>query len=81
MVSIFDVLFLFSSLVACPIFMSVSLLVLEIMTVFFYKGSTRNPEIGNTLVRFLPNIWRLGRVRDIKFSTDVSYEMLLNAAN
>ena len=28
-----------------------------IMTIFFYKGLTRNPEIGNTSVWVLPNIW------------------------
>ena len=51
-----------------------------VMTIFFYKGLTRNPEIGNTPVWVLPNIWRLGRVRDTKFGTNVSNEMLLNAA-
>ena len=51
-----------------------------IMTIFFYKGLTRNPEIGNTPVWVLPNIWRLGRVRDTKFGTNVSNKMLLNAA-
>ena len=30
-----------------------------IMTIFFQEGLTRNPEIGNTLVWVLPNIWRL----------------------
>ena len=40
-----------------------------IMTIFFYKGLTRNPEIGNTAVWVLPNIWRLGRVMDTKFGT------------
>ena len=43
-----------------------------IMTIFFYKGLTGNPEIGNTPVWFLPNIWRLGQVRDTKFGTKVS---------
>ena len=51
-----------------------------IMTIFFYKGLTRNPEIGNTPVWVLPNIWRLGRVMDTKFGTNVSNRMLLNAA-
>ena len=50
------------------------------MTIFFYKGLTRNPEIGNTPVWVLPNIWRLGRVMDTKFGTNVSNRMLLNAA-
>ena len=35
-----------------------------IMTIFFYKGLTRNLEIGNNPVWVLPNIWRLGRVMD-----------------
>ena len=51
-----------------------------IMTLFFYKGLTRNPEIGNTPVLVLPNIWRRGRVRDTKFGMNVSNKMLLNAA-
>ena len=51
-----------------------------IITIFFYKGLTRNPEIGNTPVWVLPNIWRLGRVMDTKFGTNVSNRMLLNAA-
>ena len=29
------------------------------MTIFFYKGLIRNPEIGNTSVWVLPNIWRM----------------------
>ena len=51
-----------------------------VMTVFFYKGLTRTPEIGNTPVWVRPNIWRLGWVRDTKFYTNVSNKMLLNAA-
>ena len=51
-----------------------------IMTIFFYKRLTRNPEIGNTPVWVLPNIWRLGRVMDTKFGMNVSNRMLLNAA-
>ena len=47
-------------------------------TIFFYKGLKRNPEIGNTPAWVLPNIWRLGRIRDTKFVTYVSNEMLLN---
>ena len=50
-----------------------------IMTVFFYKGLARNPEIGNTPVWVLPNIWRLGQVMGTEFGTDVSNRMLLNA--
>ena len=52
----------------------------EIMTIFFYKGLTGNPEIGNTHVWVFPNIWRLGRVMDTKFDMNVSNRMLLNAA-
>ena len=45
-----------------------------VTTMLFYKGLTRNPEIGNT------PIWRLGRIKNTKFDTNVSNEMLLNAA-
>ena len=51
-----------------------------IMTILFYKGLTRNPEIGNTSLWILPNSWRLGQVRDKKFSMNVSNKILLNAA-
>ena len=47
------------------------------MTIAFYKGLTRNPEIGNTQVCVLPNIWRLGRVRDTEIGVNVSNEMLM----
>ena len=50
------------------------------MTIFFYKRLTRNPEIENNPVWVLPNIWRLGRVMDTKFGTNVSNRMLLNSA-
>ena len=46
-----------------------------VLTIFFYKGLARNLEIGNTPVWVLPNIWRLGWVRDTKFGTNVSNEM------
>ena len=49
-----------------------------VMTIFFYKALTRNPEIGNTPIWVFPNIWRLGQVRHIKFGANVSNEMLLN---
>ena len=52
-----------------------------IMTIFFYKGLTRNPEIGNNPVWILPNIWRLGQVMDTKFGANVSDRMLPNAAS
>ena len=51
-----------------------------VMTIFFYKGLTRSLEIGNTPVWVLPNIWRLWKVGDTKFSTNVSNKILLNAA-
>ena len=51
-----------------------------VLTILIHKGLTRNQEIGNTPVWVLPNTWRLGWVRDSKLGTNVSYEMLLNAA-
>ena len=51
-----------------------------VMIIFFHKGLTRNPEIGNTPVWVLPNIWRLGQVGDTKFGMSVSNKMLLNPA-
>ena len=50
------------------------------MTIFFYKGLTINPEIGNTSVWVLTNIWRLGQVRDTKFGTNAFNKMLPNTA-
>ena len=69
------VLFLLSSLVTVPSFMSIPSLVLELWQFFFI----RNPEIGNIPVLVFPNIWRLGRVKDTKFGTNVSNKILLNA--
>ena len=54
--------------------------VFGVMTIFLYKKLTKNPEIGNTRVWFLPNIWRLGQVRNTKFCTTVSNKKLLNVA-
>ena len=51
-----------------------------VMTNSFYKGLTRNLKIGNTPLWVLPNIWRLGRVMNTKYGTNVSNKMLLNAA-
>ena len=51
-----------------------------VMTISFYKGLTRNLEIGNTPVWVLPNIHRLGWVRNTKFGTIISNKMLLNPA-
>ena len=50
------------------------------MTILFYKRLTINPEIGNTTIWVLPNICRLGWVRDTKFGMNVSNALLLNAA-
>ena len=50
-----------------------------VMIISFYKGLTRNLEIGNTPVWVFPNIWRLGRVRNTKFGMKVSNKILLNA--
>ena len=52
----------------------------SLVNIFVYKGLTRNLEIGNTPVWVLPNIWRLGRVRDTKFGMNVSNKKSLNAA-
>ena len=43
----------------------------DVTPIFFYKGLTRYPEIGNTPVWVLPNIWRLRRVVDSKFVMNV----------
>ena len=43
-----------------------------VTTIFFYRKLTKNPEVGNTPVWFLPDIWRLGRVNDTKFGASVS---------
>ena len=79
---IFNVaLFLLSSLVTDPSFMSTSWLVLELWQLsFFIRDWPENPEIGKTPVWVLPNIWRLKQVRNTKFGTKVSNKMLLNAA-
>ena len=79
-INFFDVvLFLLSSLVTGPSFISIPSLVLELWQFSFYKGLTENPEIGNTPVWVLPKIWRLGRVMNTKFGMNVSNTMLLNA--
>ena len=51
----------------------------EVMTVSFCKALTRNPEIGNTPIWALPNIWRLGQVSNTRFGRNVFDKMLLNA--
>ena len=42
-----------------------------VMTIFVYKGFTRNPNTENTSVWVLPNTWRVGRAR----FTDECYKM------
>ena len=49
-----------------------------VIKISIYKELTRNPEIGNTPVWVLPNIWRLGQVRNTEFGTNVSNKMLPN---
>ena len=63
---IFDVpLFPLSNLVTCPSYISISSLVLGLwqFSVFNFLQWAQNPEIRNTPVWFLPNTWRLRRVR------------------
>ena len=43
--------------------------------VLFYKGL----KMKMPVVWVLPNIWRLGQIRNTKFGTDVSKEMFLHA--
>ena len=45
-----------------------------------YKRLIRNPEIRKSPIWVLPNIWRMGQVRNTNFGMDVSIEMLPNAA-
>ena len=51
-----------------------------VMTIFFYKGLARYPEIANTPLWVLPNTWSLKQVRETQFGTNVFDDMLLNAA-
>ena len=57
---------------------NIRLMVLELWQFSFIKHwlEIRKSEI----VWVLPNIWRLGQFRNIKFGANVSNEMLLNAA-
>ena len=47
-----------------------------VMTIFVYKGLIRNPEIRNTPVCALPNIWELEGVRDTKCSKMPGLQLL-----
>ena len=51
-----------------------------VLTIFCYKRLTGNPEIRNTLVLVLSNVWRLEWLRVTKFTMNVSNEILLNDA-
>ena len=50
------------------------------MTIFSFLHWAQNLDIGNTLVWFLPNNWRLRWVKDIRLDKNVSREMLQYAA-
>ena len=79
-VKFFDVvLFLLLSLVTDPSFISISSLILELWQFSFIRDwpTIRKLEIPPWV---LPKNWRLGWVRDPKFGTNVSNQMLLNAA-
>ena len=75
------ILFLLSILVTDPSFMSISSQVLKLWQFTFKRAwpDIQKSEIPPS-VWVLSNIWRLGQVRDTKFGTDVSNEMLLNYA-
>ena len=51
-----------------------------VMRIYFCKELIRNPEIGNTPVWVLPNIWRLWQVTNAKVGKHVSNKMCMNAA-
>ena len=57
-------MFLLSSLVTCPSFMSILLLVLELWQFLSIRDSSdRNPDTESTIAWVLSNTWSLGRVR------------------
>ena len=66
------ILFLLSSLVTGSSFMSIPSLALELWQFTFIRDW---PEIRNTPIWALPNIWRLGRVKNNKLATDVPNEI------
>ena len=78
--SIFFEVFLFLLLCFWSMFYINIVTVLGVMTIFVIKELTRNLEIGNNPVWILPNIWRLGQVKDIKICTAISNKKLLNTA-
>ena len=71
------VLFLLSTFIYWSKFHVNIIIGFGVMIISFCKE--RNSEIRNTPVWVLPNILRMGRVRDIKFEADVSKKMLANA--
>ena len=73
-------LFLLSSLVTTPSFMATSSLVLELWQFSFIRNWPEIRKSETPPSQFFPNIWRLGQVRNTKFDTNVSNEILLNAA-
>ena len=73
-----DILYLLSSLVTGPSFMSISSLVLELLQFSLIRDWSEIRKL-DIPVWVLPTIWRLGRVMDTKFGTNVSIRMLLNA--
>ena len=52
-----------------------------VIRICFYKGLTKNPEIGYTHASAFPDIWRLAQVMNTKFGANVLNKMLVNAAN
>ena len=52
----------------------------KVMTISFYEGLTRNPEIGKYSCLCFAQHLETGRVKNTKFGKSVSNKMLLNAA-
>ena len=78
--NLFDVvLFLLSSVVTGSNFMAISSLVLELRQFSFIRVDKKSGNRKYSLW-VLPNIWRLGQVKDTKFGKSVSNKMLLNTA-
>ena len=79
--NLFDLaVFLLSSLVTGPSFMSISSLELrKFLLIKDWLLDWRNLEIVNTPVWVLPSILRLEQVRDTEFGPNISNKMLLNA--
>ena len=74
--------FFFSSLVTGPSFTSISLLVLELWQFSSIKGWPEiwKSEIPPSEFCSISGAWSLGQVRNTRLVTNVSNEMLLNAA-